>query len=446
MASFELLFDTASNEYLLYQAHTEERVSLGGGPVHLGRNEAGVAYVAGHDWSRWAESYFKHQVVSLPDESLCVVDPATRVSVALIAWQQDHIPVSVGISSPGNSAVQVLEGFLLRHRVNGCQLFLSLKQLHEVVLGTQATMTANRWYHSWWPHWEKRMLQLSIPGTHLRRASITGHGGRNVMEALRDPHRFWPEPTASLYALLPLVARFTSPSKGAKKQEETQAAWTALLASLLRRCLPQDFQTSLHIYLDTTALVAPGYPARGNNLIPLPLQGTVLNVSPLLASDLPLAASVRALALPYHIELVQLLSALETAGRKMQWLTMQVLHSLASVMEQRLCCDLLRAGAASSCVDTASVDLDTLFMQKRSVAQRRGAAKRQLQLRLHPSSMSDGPRKLLKYMLGLREHFRDQPRLHVSFDASRVAGRNRLLGFMTRPDNIGAWLPPQVLL
>ena len=45
--------------------------------------------------------------------------------------------------------------------------------------------------------------------------------------------------------------------------------------------------------------------------------------------------------------------------------------------------------------------------------------------------------------LALRFFLADQPNIGLSVDASRIGNRNRMLGFITRPDGYGAWLPPQ---
>ena len=92
----------------------------------------------------------------------------------------------------------------------------------------------------------------------------------------------------------------------------------------------------------------------------------------------------------------------------------------------------------------APVAPESLLLQRGDIAQRAGSKKQQKLLQMSRVSIATGARQMLKYILGLREHFQAEQVLHLSFDASRVGGRNRLLGFMTRPDGIGGWCPPQV--
>eukprot|EP00971_Amphidinium_carterae_P014239 281117-Amphidinium_carterae.3 len=77
--------------------------------------------------------------------------------MTLDAYQQSHVPVSVGAQTFGSSSVAQHPGFLLDHTVHGARLFLGLKDLHDNVIGNSANMTASRWYQSWFPHWTKRL-------------------------------------------------------------------------------------------------------------------------------------------------------------------------------------------------------------------------------------------------------------------------------------------------
>ena len=65
-------------------------------------------------------------------------------------------------------------------------------------------------------------------------------------------------------------------------------------------------------------------------------------------------------------------------------------------------------------------------------------------LRIMPLKLDDRARRILHYLFCLRRAFSAATTVHLAFDASRVGGKNRLLGFITRPDGLGAWLPPQV--
>ena len=50
---------------------------------------------------------------------------------------------------------------------------------------------------------------------------------------------------------------------------------------------------------------------------------------------------------------------------------------------------------------------------------------------------------LIQFFDALRFYFIDQHNISLSVDASRVGAKNRVLGFICRPDGYGGWLPPQ---
>ena len=78
---------------------------------------------------------------------------------------------------------------------------------------------------------------------------------------------------------------------------------------------------------------------------------------------------------------------------------------------------------------------------------RRHAKHGRLEIRLQVSLRytSDRALKLLQYFLAVRRFFANERTVHISVDASRVGKRQRLLGFMSRPDGLGAWMPPQAI-
>ena len=53
--------------------------------------------------------------------------------------------------------------------------------------------------------------------------------------------------------------------------------------------------------------------------------------------------------------------------------------------------------------------------------------------------------RLLQYFVCLRSVFTAAPVIHVAFDAVRIHGLSRMIGFMTLPGGMGGWLPPQAL-
>ncbi len=53
--------------------------------------------------------------------------------------------------------------------------------------------------------------------------------------------------------------------------------------------------------------------------------------------------------------------------------------------------------------------------------------------------------RLLQMVFSLRQHFAGAASVGLALDASCVGGLNRMLGFITDPSGVGAWLAPQVL-
>ena len=48
---------------------------------------------------------------------------------------------------------------------------------------------------------------------------------------------------------------------------------------------------------------------------------------------------------------------------------------------------------------------------------------------------------IIKYYFALRYYFSSCMNIGLAVDGSRVGNLSRVLGFMTRPDGIGAWMP-----
>ena len=137
---------------------------------------------------------------------------------------------------------------------------------------------------------------------------MTAHGGRRVLDACSDAFRFWPEPVVSCYALLVLLSRFGGPSRSGKaKLEVNRTAWQVCLKSLLARCFQEKTGLILIIALDPTAIVVSGFPVKGHNYLRLPLEGTKLDISPLLCADDRHATPIRELQLEHAVDLSDLL-------------------------------------------------------------------------------------------------------------------------------------------
>eukprot|EP00971_Amphidinium_carterae_P038242 751743-Amphidinium_carterae.1 len=93
-----------------------------------------------------------------------------------------------------------------------------------------------------------------------------------------------------MYALLLLLSRFAGQSKsGTAKHEPLQTSWHVFMTSLLHRCFPETSEHTLVIALDTRATVVPGKPIKGNIYVKLALQGTKVDLTPLLVADHNLA-------------------------------------------------------------------------------------------------------------------------------------------------------------
>eukprot|EP00971_Amphidinium_carterae_P339167 6476806-Amphidinium_carterae.2 len=295
MCTYELHFDVAADEYLLYQGHTDACVKVGRGPVQLSHAD-GVAYVSTTEWTKWCEDLFHQQVVQKEDESIWVVWTESQKTLTLTEYQQSHSPVSLGIHVWGSSTVMRCPGYVLEHPVEGASLFIGLTDLYNNVLGSSTNMTASRWYQSWLPHWLKRLKPHSLPESHIRRAAVTGHFGRKQTAVFADAIRFYSQPSVSLCALLLLLSRFCGESKsGTQKNAPAQQSWHVFLRSLLHRCFSDSAVFSMVLALDADAFVAAGRPIRGTSYVHLPVRGTKVDMSPLLLADNKLVVPVRLL-------------------------------------------------------------------------------------------------------------------------------------------------------
>eukprot|EP00971_Amphidinium_carterae_P150647 2986542-Amphidinium_carterae.1 len=444
MADFVLVDDHATNTQLLYQSHTDQHVRLGAAGHALRKTVEGHAYLATTTGSTWCCDYFKDQVVLQPTGEVLVVNPDSAESRTLVQYRQAHCPCSYGVQFIGVGSAQEVDIFLLSHEHSGCNVLYDLPSLYKLVLGASATMTPARWYFSWWPHWEKMLALHRVPNVHLRKAAVVGE---KAAQALDDDVRFLKVPTVSTHVLLLLLSRWGSESKSSKKKSDTaRQSWKVCLMSLLKRWFPQGSQTVLHISSDTAAIAAPGYPVQGNNFIEVQIEGDELLWEPFIAADTQASSLVRVLEnVAPRMKLCDLLWSLDAAGRKMQWLYDQVVLVLASTMERNLIRERERSSEMASGAPTC-VALEEILQSVQCGRRQRKYDKQRLRLQTKAAAMDGTARSAIQYVMAMRKTFANAQVLHFAWDASRVGGKGRLLGALTRCTGVAAWLPPQVPL
>ena len=66
--------------------------------------------------------------------------------------------------------------------------------------------------------------------------------------------------------------------------------------------------------------------------------------------------------------------------------------------------------------------------------------------RVHFHVPEDMRMRLLQYFVASRRHCHDLTSLSCAFDASRIACRSTMVGFLATPDGTGLWLPPQAAI
>ena len=344
----------------------------------------------------------------------------------------------------GHNEPLSLRCFILKQPVEGAVIFWDLPSLYHGVLPPPQTMSASSWYNSWWPWWMKFVASMDLPASHLRRATLTKHKQHTPDDA---KHRVFDKPACSSQVLLSLVVRLASPTKGrVAKNERTRQAWQSILQSLLQRAVSSRGTSSplvLHFFWIPTPY-KPGYPLQGEDLATLQVTPScMVDLSPVFDSHRATADDLKQalLRLDSHVvPLHSLLIGLDQFGRKGDILRTQLVHSLAEWMDGGI---HLEQEGKHRPGEAQSTDGIVIPSSRFQVAAARRAAKASKVKKCILWKEQSRRRTIWKHSIAVRQAMQNQQCYSVSFDASRIGGRQHLFGCL-HTGGLTAWLPPQV--
>ena len=231
-----------------------------------------------------------------------------------------------------------------------------------------ANMTCSRWCQSWWKWWAKSLQSSGIClDAHLRKAAPTK---RTLEFAGGDDDygvdfRTFQEATWSTYALVHMLVRFSTPSRGSsEKSARVQQIWNRWLGALIVRFFGTT-TLDFVIMVDPNCEERPGLPAQGINPTRLRVTNGNVHLSPTALADIasvsPTSVELRRFgdcctAMPMGVALREV----HRQGRTSLWLYKQLIFNVAFVFEAAV----LKSSAESK-VDDGHVE------QRRSCTERR---------------------------------------------------------------------------
>lgn len=450
---YGLLFDPAMSRYMLVETTTEEKLILDAGEWSLHTDDIGRSFVsrAGAGERIWCQDMLQLTIAKDNETDIVYVVFPDGEGMRLVDYQQRHRAITLPTRLPSRGKPVDIVVFVMRQSVGGVWALWSISSWYRECLGELATMSCSRWYQNWWSWWLKHLACLGMDSSHNRKPATS------AATHLQPPDqhlRFLADPTMSTSAMIVLLSRWACESKSSRsKNEHAKAAWRASLQGVLQTFFSDDVSADWVIFLDLAVIARPGLPMHGSNQVLVPVRGSRVDITPVLACDeLAVLQSLEAvghIATPTALHLHDLCMMLDAAGRTCHWLFKQVVHNIACAIDSWIlesidnCSDSGRA--------TGEPKLDIVPAESMLVGRAAGqrARKHMKMFRKYtikafvPASQD---RRLLQYYFALRANFERVDCIHVAFDASRIGNLNRMLGFISRPDNIGAWLAPQALL
>ena len=172
--------------------------------------------------------------------------------MALWEVQRRHTPIDVTVELGGVDSKVDIKAFMLHQSVSGAFVLWSLLSLHGLGV-ISSKMTVSAWYNSWWPWWIQDLPKIGLdPAAHLRRASPTKKSSDHREDGGDGcyGHRFLQVPTVSTYAMLWILTRLASPSRGASKDDNVIQGWSVLLAAIIHRFVSCHAEMTFTVYLD----------------------------------------------------------------------------------------------------------------------------------------------------------------------------------------------------
>eukprot|EP00971_Amphidinium_carterae_P348230 6490394-Amphidinium_carterae.1 len=434
-----LYYDCKVGQYLLYHVHTDEKRYLPEGKHTLHVSGDGNAYLHSASGTQWCDDVMEVCAFQHPSLPELWIEERSGNKMALSAFQQRHVFASVPFKL-SSAAVEIDIGtYVLKQSVWGSRILFALQAWFKHLVGAFSKMSFSRWLTSWWPWWIKTLSLHSMQHEHLRKA-------KQLVQSSQSPLECFEEVTISLPASLALFSKWAGQSKGKSKDTTAQEAWFGGLQSLVHKFIGSSTDTHRFVFfLETSVNMRLALPLTGSNRVFCDVRGSILDLSPILLSDvLPVKHAIASskCKLQVQMDLVTVLVELQNGGRKMLWLYNQLLHNLSDCIEVSMLQFLDSAQQSACSKDESARASDVEFLTSKA----KGRAERRL-LRNSKAVLwkpvLPARTRVLKYYLFYRDMMRSSDAaVQLSFDASRVGGKSILLGFCTC-DGKAFWLPPQ---
>lgn len=448
---YELLLDPATSRQMLVETITEEKVILEEGEWSLHNDANGRFFLscAGQEGATWCQGLMQHCVITDPETEQVFVVSSDGNGMALEEYQQRHHAVTLPIRLPGHGRPVQIVVFVLRQSVSGAWALWSLSSWFQECVGEVSPTTCSRWYQNWWQWWTKHIGCLGMDSAHLRKPVVGNAGASSTTESHL---RFLPDPVLSSGALIVLLSRWSADSKSSKdKNELVKVAWRTALQGVLQTFFGQGDNVDWVIFLDMSVVVRPGLPLDGSNQVLVPVRDGFVGITPVLSCDEPAVlqslVALGEVASPGRLHLHELCMKLDSAGRKCQWLFKQVVHNIAcgigSAILESMSGDPDGEGADGARDGPDVVPPEAMLAGRVAGQRARKAKKLRGKYTIKAFLPNSQRRRVLQYSFCLRSKFQEERRIQVAFDASRVGNLDRMIGFISRPDNVGGWLAPQ---
>ena len=396
--------------------------------------------------SVWAASLFQNHVFQDEQENFFVQTPEGSL-YKLQSWfgsfTLGSLELPVGDRRP---SIKVARFKRMWH--GGCKCWFAVADLPEAA-GITSNLTSSKWLQSWWKSWEKAVHRLGFLGPHLRRqmpsAQSTSSSSGECDATFEYPSsclgkvesKILDFCSCSSAALICLLVRLCTPAKASAHIQDKKAnieEWYCLLDSLVTMCAPSEFEIA--IYEDPNVVTEVGLPVAGQGGQKLLCHGGQVHVPEACEQSATWSALVEDFA-DEPIYIVQLLQRWYLR-KGSSWAFRQLVNCVATFVEDVV-------SPAESAPPQSATTSEDLVMERLGLQGPAIPRRAQFVQRMKDLAHTNLQQKCLKYMLACRKIFKGQMHYSIAVDASRLSHKKCLLGCIGMPNNIAAWLCPQVL-
>ena len=255
-------------------------------------------------------------------------------------------------------------------------------------------------------------------------------------------------PALSTLALLRVLTRLAAKSKSRsiQKNSEQRLVWRGALEGILRTFVEVEEQSEWSIVIDPEAEVVPGIPVQSSHRVRLPLTRGAIDLQPLFECDEFdvsefMVDTFAGLERKDAVGLVDFCCLLDETGKRGAWLLGQAIYQITNMVESAILQHEVDSDDESDFADLKSEE-DGLIGGRRD---RTKIAQQRVRRRCVKRAKNYDPRlAMLALFFCMRAAFSKSRVIHYACDASTVALKDRLLGFITAAGTPGAWLPPTV--